>query len=424
VISKNVITANNGSGVYVQWGSPLITGNVISSHATSRGAGVYLYRTNSPEIVGNLIEDNHATDDGGGVYGEDATQVQLVGNTIRANSAGDQGGGIYLDFDSWYAVLANNLVVGNAADKGAAAYLRTPVARVRNNTFVSNAGYSAVRPHGSSMPTDAMRSSIFFNPDADFELEGTRFGDPRYCLIRERSGTFPSSWSPELGNIDTDPQFIDPDNGDYRLAVTSPCINSGDPGDFPGFDNFDIEGNQRVVYGRVDMGCYEYAGPQGLNSSDPPADGTLPKMQNNVILLRFVEPITLPAGAALSIRPIGGTPADDVGDQFTYELVETNVADDTLKAKENGAVLTNQTWYRISPAPTLAVAPFSLDLCTLIGDASGDGIVFTTDYGYLKAKIPTVATEIREDLNGDGMVFVTDYGVIKGYFLDRSPPKP
>ena len=77
-----------------------------------------------------------------------------------------------------------------------------------------------------------------------------------------------------------------------------------------------------------------------------------------------------------------------------------------------------------TPDPTLAVAPFSLDLCILIGDANGDGIVFTTDYGCLKAKIPTFNTDIREDLNGDGMVFTTDYGVIKGYFLDGSPPKP
>ena len=147
-------------------------------------------------------------------------------------------------------------------------------------------------------------------------------------------------------------------------------------------------------------------------------------MQNNVILLRFVEAIALPAGAALSIRPIGGTPADDVADQFTYELVETNVADDTLKAKENGAVLTNQTWYRISPTATLAVAPFSLDLCTLIGDANGDGIVFTQDYSAVKAKTPTFNTDIREDLNGDGVVFTPDYSVLKGYFLDWSPPKP
>ncbi len=31
------------------------------------------------------------------------------------------------------------------------------------------------------------------------------------------------------GNIDADPLFLDPDNGDFRLAADSPCIDAGDP---------------------------------------------------------------------------------------------------------------------------------------------------------------------------------------------------
>jgi hypothetical protein len=31
------------------------------------------------------------------------------------------------------------------------------------------------------------------------------------------------------GNIDTDPLFRDPDNGDFRLTADSPCIDAGDP---------------------------------------------------------------------------------------------------------------------------------------------------------------------------------------------------
>ena len=32
-----------------------------------------------------------------------------------------------------------------------------------------------------------------------------------------------------LGNIDADPQFTDPENGDFTLQPSSPCIDAGDP---------------------------------------------------------------------------------------------------------------------------------------------------------------------------------------------------
>ncbi len=31
-----------------------------------------------------------------------------------------------------------------------------------------------------------------------------------------------------MGNIAANPQFVDPDNGDFRLSPGSPCIDSGD----------------------------------------------------------------------------------------------------------------------------------------------------------------------------------------------------
>ena len=107
---------------------------------------------------------------------------------------------------------------------------------------------------------------------------------------------------------------------------------------------------------------------QATRSSEPPADGTLPKTEGNVLLLTFDSDVSLPAGGApaLSIVPLAGGP--DQGGAFAYSVEPDAV---TLKAVEQGPALANQTWYRVTPAPDFAVAGFAIDLCTLHGDADG-----------------------------------------------------
>ncbi len=81
------------------------------------------------------------------------------------------------------------------------------------------------------------------------------------------------SW-PSEGNIDADPQFIQPGywdengtpanlnddiwiDGDYHLQSSSPCINAGDPAFTTDVIETDIDGEARIIAGRVDMGCDE-----------------------------------------------------------------------------------------------------------------------------------------------------------------------
>jgi hypothetical protein len=70
------------------------------------------------------------------------------------------------------------------------------------------------------------------------------------------------------GNIDADPLFVDPDNGDLRLSPNSPCIDAGDNTDVPKGVLRDLDGNPRFVAdacagaggATVDMGAYEFQG--------------------------------------------------------------------------------------------------------------------------------------------------------------------
>ena len=53
---------------------------------------------------------------------------------------------------------------------------------------------------------------------------------------------------------------------DYRLQPDSPCINAGDPDYIPEPNETDLDGNPRVIGGRIDMGAYE------LQNTTPFAD--------------------------------------------------------------------------------------------------------------------------------------------------------
>jgi len=66
------------------------------------------------------------------------------------------------------------------------------------------------------------------------------------------------------GNIDSDPLFVDADGGDdivgtgddnVRLLPCSPCIDAGDNSVVT--VGIDLDGNERIVNGTVDMGAYE-----------------------------------------------------------------------------------------------------------------------------------------------------------------------
>ncbi|MCA9411468.1 MAG: hypothetical protein KC944_09690, partial [Candidatus Omnitrophica bacterium] len=128
-----------------------------------------------------------------------------------------------------------------------------------HNTFVENRGVE----RGGALDDcpGAVRNNIFWLNTADEGAQIQNGSLPDHCLIQDWTGD-------GIGNINLDPRFVDPENGDFHLRHDSPCIDSGV---LIASVTDDYDGNSRpfvwsTQYGgdgsAYDMGAYEfYPGP-------------------------------------------------------------------------------------------------------------------------------------------------------------------
>lgn len=164
---------------------------------------------------------------------------------------------------------AHLAIVANAAHP---AYTRAVV--IANSTFTrgrcaGSAGIGYTRGCGVGVGLAAplkleVANSVFFdNQINDLSVEGSVGAPPTEQAFISRSqvpiynGTVAYTVS---GAISAAPLFVDPANGNFRLRENSPLVNSGAlplPGNYPALNGYDLDGNQRVRLGTVDVGAYE-----------------------------------------------------------------------------------------------------------------------------------------------------------------------
>jgi len=161
-----------------------------------------------------------------------------------------------------------------------------------------------------------------------------------------------------------------------------------------------------------------------LVATEPPADGSLPKTQSNLILCFFDGPITLPAsGYPLIIKDMTNA-CVDVSASFEYSIDLDDPTGATLEAREVFAQLTDGHWYQVNSAPGwTSVVPFQFEVYTLVGDCNNSGRVTTADYSGVKATLG-LRGDLREDLNGSARVTTADYSVVKANLGHRASAKP
>ncbi len=174
-IGFNNIEGNFGSGISCSVSSPRIFGNIVSGNSSGLGGGISCYASR-PLILNNFIVGNEAVY-GGGIHCRNVS-VPFIWNNVICRNIAEAGGGIY-NSQSFYNIWVRNTIM-------------------RDN-----------------VPTQIMNVN--------------------YGEIYVEYSNIQGGWEGP-GNIDVDPLFRDPDNGDFHLMSTacgdpydSPCIDAGSP---------------------------------------------------------------------------------------------------------------------------------------------------------------------------------------------------
>jgi len=295
-----------GGGIYCSGASPtirncVITGNTAFDVAFSRGGGIYCVENSNPTITRCTITDNKAVNgSGGGVYCCVNSNPAFVDCLIGGNRTDGSGGGLYCNLgvkptftncsfignSAYYSgggissrgfptftncAIADNTseyrgggvgntagrfinctITGNYAERwGGGIFCEAPGPTLVNCVITGN---TAGGDGGGIVSNDGcvpiITNSVFWGNTPGEIRRTSKGGEPRVSYSDVQGG-----W-PGDGNIDDEPMFVDPNNGDYHLTDGSPCVDAGD-NEAPSLPKYDFEGEQRIQQCRVEMGVDE-----------------------------------------------------------------------------------------------------------------------------------------------------------------------
>jgi len=311
-----------GAGVYNYQTSPLIQNcTFINNRADghneeySGGIGGAIYNGGaSPTIRNCVFIDNQSGIAGGAIYNENSSPIidncDFIGNfaSLHGGAIASAGGHITI-LNSLFR--DNEVYINSSAGviRGGALSFETAQFRIENGAFIRNSveSYSydtecqggGIYAHDNSTSETIKHSIIncsFYGNHAD-NFGGGIFINTRNPVTVSNSifwgntqnGDLPETNSYYYANIGMEPSilfsfiqeeegaisplFVDPTDGDLHLLPRSPCIDSGnnsllptdafdidDDDDRTEFIPWDIDGNDRIINGDVDMGAYEYQG--------------------------------------------------------------------------------------------------------------------------------------------------------------------
>jgi alpha-tubulin suppressor-like RCC1 family protein len=209
-IQNSIIKNNTNDGVNVSYSDLMITNCSIEENG---GDGIENSGYSSPVIQGSVISQNKY-------------------NGINCSSMLE-------------SEFKNNWIVNNGEYGGSGVYIQSCSSspKIFSNTIAGNYQYGINRNAGAD--ANVMNCIIWNNSSGS--LYGA-FSNVNYNCIQNYSGG-------GVGNITSDPQFINADANNFHISLNSGCVDNGNP-------NFastgtDIDGESRIVNSIVDIGADE-----------------------------------------------------------------------------------------------------------------------------------------------------------------------
>ncbi len=221
LIWKNIAHGHGGGGVLVEGGyRPLIINNrVVNNLCDDLGGGIFAYDDARPLIIQNIICNNQARA-GAGISFQASGDV-VINNVIANNLATYRGGAIHFDYPTVFEGV-NNIMYGNTPDQ---INVASPSSYPRFTHCVIQDGAGGV-----SGESENIRLEHIYNVNPLFEGASTGAGVLYNGAV-----------------------------ADWSIQEGSPCINAGSKDEFPQYlPGNDFEGKERVKFGEVDLGCYEF----------------------------------------------------------------------------------------------------------------------------------------------------------------------
>jgi len=230
-----------GGGIFCGGSDPTITRcRIIGNAAQGYGGGICTHNSSATISYCLLVENSTCY---GGAISCFESGPTITHCTVIGNSASSDGGGIHCYREGSNPIMSHCTISGNSSYTGGAICCDADSEPTMSHCILwGNAGLGR---------DDEI--SVFDHSQLTVSYSDIRGGQEAVYL-----GKATLNWSVE--NIEVDPCFVSPGVGDYRLhlASDSPCINAGDPAFIGTAEETDIDGEPRVIDGRVDIGADEF----------------------------------------------------------------------------------------------------------------------------------------------------------------------
>ena len=257
-------SAQAGGGFYIGDGGTVTDCTFSGNSAALHGGGIFNNANSSPTLTNCTLSENTAGNDGGGML--NAGNITLNNSMFNWNAARGNSGGVSNRLFS-SPTLINCTFSRNSAHAGGGVFTRDNSSLTVTNCTLS--GNSATNGRALAFDSFQQNGPSILNM-TNCILWGDIWNNDESILniaYSDVEGGFRG-----IGNVDADPLFVDPANGDTRLLPGSPCIDAGDNTAVPQGITTDLDGNPRFVDDPdtfdsgngdppvVDMGASEFQG--------------------------------------------------------------------------------------------------------------------------------------------------------------------